>query len=185
MRLPRVPEHLRATHELKMPGRMFIVGDASSAKDVWGAKEHLDEAFTFADASSASAQQEMLVLTLPYGIDKHRIRREQPQRLVEGVGLHGNYTTDAMFVGSRTRKVSPEGLVWIGRAMESGQINHTYYLDIGRIGVGGLGSTALAESPDLQVISDLRDVFTVVSGIDGSEIPLSEVNAVLAESHRQ
>ena len=121
----------------------------------------------------------MLVMTLPYGKGKNRIRAEHPKNLVDGVGLWEN-TKEAMFVGSTHRKVSPEGLDWLGRALGSENIERVYYLDLGRIGLGGLGLTALETSSELRIIKNVVDVFSFVNKANGAEIPVSEATVTTA-----
>lgn len=179
MRLPAVPEYLQDSHELRVPGKMVVTGDIHMAESVIRSSKEIQEAGLFVDSFSVhNGGTDMLVMTLPYGRGKNRIRAEHPQKLVEGVGLWEGYTDEAMFVGSTHRRISPEGLVWIGRAIGAENIKRVHYLDLGRIGLGGLGSKALEESSDLHVITDLVDVFSFINKTNGTEIPVSSAISI-------
>ncbi len=174
MKKPEVPTFLRETHELRTPSRIFVTGDIGSASDVYNVHQELRELFTFSDTSSVAMTNEMLVMTLPYGRGKSRIRRDHPRQLVEGRGLGGD-TTDAMFVGSRVRRVSREGLIWIGRALGSEQIQNIFYLDLGRVGLGGLGLDVPTGFDGLKIINNLNGIFSYVNKVTGDETPYDSV----------
>ncbi|MDQ3158955.1 MAG: hypothetical protein M3P98_02360 [bacterium] len=170
MKLPRVPEHLAQTHELRKPKSMFITGDIESSHQIWDIYSDLNETTLFTHNCLFFASMETLVMTLPYGKGKRRIRQEHPGKLAAGIGLRPEQSTEAMFVGPKLRKVSNEGLVWLGRAMASSHIERVYYLDPSDDAKGLSHVDGLADSPDLRVIHHPLEVFSHVSVEDGSEI---------------
>jgi hypothetical protein len=175
----RVPNAFYETHNLRAPRHLMIAGETEDAVAVTNINDALRESVMYrGDSYFHTAGTHLLVLTLPYAArdEVKRIKQEHPSRLAQGYGLHRDQATEAMFVGTRHRKISDESILWIGRALGAEHIERTYYFDPSGSTRGIRGIEGLQEpESDLKIINDPRDVFSLVprSG-DGPEIAYTD-----------
>lgn len=177
----RVPHAFYETHNLRAPRHMMIAGETEDAVAVTNINDALRESVMYrGDSYFHTAGGHLLVLTLPYVAREEvkRIKQEHPSRLAQGYGLHRDQATEAMFVGTRHRKISDESILWLGRALGAEHIERTYYFDPsgserGIRGIQGLQGSGPAS--DLRIINDPWDVFSLVPrNADGPEIAYSD-----------
>lgn len=176
-----VPEAFEGLYRLEGPQTMSIVGEANEANRIESTLQVLSESTMYnARANFHAAGTGMLVLTLPYGGGKGRIKREHPGNIARGAGIQEGQATETMFVGPRLRKISSESAVWLGRALAAPHIERVYYYqphdhDLNN----GLLNELSDETDGLRVIRNPFAVFRLVpiSG-EGKEIPYLTARAI-------
>jgi hypothetical protein len=167
-----VPEALVGEYTLRSPQAMVLAGEIQEAPAIMDVYRQLSElTFYKTDSHFHTAGTEMLVRTLPYAVGVKRINAEHPLKLVTGYGLEEGQSTEAMFVGPRHRKISPESAIWLGRALASDHIERTYYYDRFGNGAGIRHIEGLTNSKSgLRIVTDPTDVFGLIPVYGGSEI---------------